>query len=87
MNLESLLKPFKIAYEQVLRQYTKLTKKWEDFTGKDKYSLSLISDLLSCVTGPGLIAKIGNTPSCLYAPIIFGFSGGLSIKGGNYRKS
>ncbi len=30
MTLKSVLKPLKWADEQVLRQYTKLTKKWED---------------------------------------------------------
>lgn len=46
MKLESLLKPLKIADEEILRQYTKLTKKWED-KGHSKYSLSVIPGFLS----------------------------------------
>ncbi len=46
MDLESLLKPIKYTDEQILRYYTKITKKWED-KGHSRYSLSLICDLIS----------------------------------------
>jgi len=40
MSLESLLKPVKFVDEQILRQYTKIAKKWED-KGRNIYALSL----------------------------------------------
>ncbi len=39
MNLEKLLKPLKYADEQILRYYSKLTKKWED-KGHSRYILA-----------------------------------------------
>lgn len=39
MSLEKIIKPFKWVDEQVLRQYTKLAKKWED-KGRNIYYLS-----------------------------------------------
>ena len=39
MGLESVLKLVKFVDEQILRQYTKLTKKWED-KGHSRYTLS-----------------------------------------------
>ena len=46
MKLESLLKPAKILDEQILRQYTKITKKWED-RGHSRYSLAHAFNLTS----------------------------------------
>ncbi|MDO8643084.1 MAG: hypothetical protein Q7R76_05915 [Candidatus Woesearchaeota archaeon] len=51
MSLESLLAPFKWADEQVLRQYTKLTLKWEE-KGHSRYSLALMA-------GSGLFLNYG----------------------------
>lgn len=45
-TLDSLLKPFKVADEEILRQYTKITKKWED-KGHSRYSLSGTLDAIS----------------------------------------
>ena len=46
MNLETLAKPFIVADEWILRQYTKPVKKWED-KGHSKYSLALMSDAIA----------------------------------------
>lgn len=49
MKLESLLKPAKILDEQIIRQYTKLTKMWED-RGHSRYSLALAFNLTAMVS-------------------------------------
>ena len=52
MSLEYLPKPVKWLDEQVLRQYTKLTKKWED-KGRSRYSLAHLFNLTGLGTGLG----------------------------------
>ena len=46
MTLESLLKPAKFVDEQILKQYTKIAKRWED-GGRNIYNLSILIGLPS----------------------------------------
>ncbi len=46
MSIESLLKPAKYADEQILRYYSKLTKKWED-KGHSRYKLAFPLNMLA----------------------------------------
>jgi len=69
MGLEQLLKPVKalntarkILDEEVLRQYTKLTKKWED-KGRNIFKLTTPIGLASVITA---VSSIYFTPSSLY---------------------
>lgn len=65
MGLESVLKPLKWIDEQVLRQYSKLTKKWEDIGG-NKYTLAQIANTLSLFLIPDNVqAFSGSTLSML----------------------
>lgn len=57
MKLESLLKPVKFVDEQILRQYTKLTNKWED-KGHSKYGLANIANYSSLV--PSMVSTAIN---------------------------
>ena len=52
MTLKDLLKPFKAVDEQILKQYSKLTKKWED-KGRGRYSLSNLFNIPSFIVGLG----------------------------------
>ena len=58
MSLESLLAPVKWADEQVLRQYTKLTKRWEE-KGRSKYSLASYFHISTFALGSpfGIVAE------------------------------
>jgi len=49
MTLEDFLKPVKFVDEQVLRQYTKLAKRWED-KGRSRYELASFFSLSSLAT-------------------------------------
>ena len=53
MALDSLLKPVKFVDEQILRQYTKITKKWED-KGHSRYTLSNMINIPSLILTGGL---------------------------------
>ena len=69
MALKNLLKPLKFVDEQVLRQYSKLIKKWED-KGRSRYSLARIFN--SSAVGGTLLSIGGDLPIFLYS-----ISGGL----------
>ena len=65
MGLESVLKPVKWIDEQMLRQYSKLTKKWED-KGGNKYTLAQIANTPSLFLIPGNVQALsGYTLSML----------------------
>ena len=56
MSIESLLKPAKYADEQILRYYSKLTKKWED-KGHSRYKLAFPLNMLA--TSSLLAVEVG----------------------------
>jgi len=85
MKLEDLAKPLDIADDLFHRQYSRLTKKWED-RGRSKYSLSLSMDLFAIFTFlPGI--AIANSSSIFNTLLYYtqaaniGHSTGASISG------
>jgi len=72
-NLETLAKPFKYVDGQILRQYSKLTKKWED-RGHSRYSLSMIPSII----GGSIVISLSSLSNPLVALL-----GGLDL-GKNY---
>ncbi len=54
MGLESLLKPVKEVDKEILRQYSKITKRWED-KGRSRYSLSNFINVPSLLLTGGLL--------------------------------
>jgi len=61
-TLETLLKPVKALDEAILKQYTRLTKKWEA-SGKSRYSLAHAFQLPTWITNPlsiNYVKEFGN---------------------------
>lgn len=68
MKLEKLLAPIKAIDEEILRNYSKITKKWED-KGRNKYKLSMMCNIPTWFFGIG-------TSELLYTLGISGYSKG-----------
>ena len=77
MGLESLLKPVRWVDEQILRQYTKLTKKWED-KGRSRYSLAMMCNAPTWVTSYWAPAGEYNF---FITPFLRGYDTGQNIVG------
>lgn len=80
MNLEKLLKPFKYPDEQILRYYSKLTKKWED-KGHSRYSLAHgfnLPPLSYILTAPFLETLETTTLDFYLGPILGFFQGAVT---------
>src|SRR3989344_5884792 len=75
MTLDKILKPVKFVDEQILRQYTKLTKKWED-KGKNKYTLAIMFNAPAWV----LPIRIGLPGNFMFG-ILMGSDMGKNIMG------
>ncbi len=75
MTLDEILKPVKFVDEQILRQYTKLTKKWED-KGRSKYTLAILFNAPAWV----LPMRIGLGGNFMFA-LFMGYDMGTNILG------
>lgn len=80
MGLESLLKPVKWIDEQILREYTKITKKWED-KERNKYilagalSVAGYISILVIPSDPDVLKDISITDYLIGGTVAFSYVG------------